>query len=266
MAPEHMAVLLEFAASDLLDAVETSFDCRISVGAIHREGDKTDGGLLPVAFTLTIGGAGTSPGELRLPSAQAARLARRLERGEPKRADLRAADLRAADLGAMDLPVAVCLRLAAATFTVGEIETLSHGDVMLVDDHCPDRGTAVAVIAEYLVARVALTPAGARLEAAPTRGRRSSWEWSMQHPTDDAKLPDDADLEELPVRLVFELGRIEMTLGEIRRLAPGTILPLARPRDDALDIVANGRRIGRGTLIEIGDSLGVRVTRLFDHD
>jgi len=41
--------------------------------------------------------------------------------------------------------------------------------------------------------------------------------------------------------------------------------PLARPLDDSVDILANGRRIGCGALVQIGDSIGVRVTRLFDN-
>lgn len=76
---------------------------------------------------------------------------------------------------------------------------------------------------------------------------------------------DASDLDDLPVRLVFEVGRLELSLGEIRRLAPGTVLPLARPIEGALDIVANGRRIGRGTIVKIGDSIGVRVMRLLDN-
>lgn len=88
----------------------------------------------------------------------------------------------------------------------------------------------------------------------------------MDHTADDAAAAaPDTDLDGLPVRLMFELGRVELSLGEIRRLAPGAVVPLARPRDEALDIVANGRRIGRGSIVAIGDSLGVRVTRLFDN-
>jgi len=30
-----------------------------------------------------------------------------------------------------------------------------------------------------------------------------------------------------------------------------------------LDIVVNGHRIGRGSLVQLGDATGVRVTRLF---
>jgi type III secretion protein Q len=75
---------------------------------------------------------------------------------------------------------------------------------------------------------------------------------------------EGADFDELPVRLVFEVGRSDFTLGELRQLAPGMVVPLARPLSEALDVVANGKRIGSGTLIKIGDSIGVRITRILD--
>ena len=85
----------------------------------------------------------------------------------------------------------------------------------------------------------------------------SFWEWSMGNPN-----VHDPDLDDLPVRLVFELGRVELSLGELQRLAPGALVPLGRPLEEPLDIMANGRRLGRGTLVQIGDSLGVRIVSL----
>lgn len=73
---------------------------------------------------------------------------------------------------------------------------------------------------------------------------------------------DDKDLDQVPVQVVFQAGRLEMSLSEVDRLVPGTILPLDRSVDDALDIVVNGKRIGRGGLVKVGDALAVRVTRL----
>jgi type III secretion protein Q len=81
----------------------------------------------------------------------------------------------------------------------------------------------------------------------------------------DAAAAADLDLASVKVHLVFELGRSDLTVGEVSQLAPGTLLPLARPVEDAIDIVANGKRIGTGTLVQIGDSIGIRVTRL-NHD
>ena len=78
----------------------------------------------------------------------------------------------------------------------------------------------------------------------------------------DRLSPDEADLAELPVRVVLELGRLDLPLAEIRRFTPGHLLPLARPSESAVDIVANGRKLGYGSLVKIGDSIGVRVERL----
>ena len=73
---------------------------------------------------------------------------------------------------------------------------------------------------------------------------------------------DDKDLELMPVQVVFQAGRLEMSLGEVDRLAPGMIVPLDRQVEEALDIVVNGKRIGRAGLVRVGDTLAARVTRL----
>lgn len=73
---------------------------------------------------------------------------------------------------------------------------------------------------------------------------------------------EDSGLASLPVRVVFQTGQIEMTISDVERLAPGVLLPIDRTIDDVLDIVVNGKRIGRGGLVSVGSSLAVRVTRL----
>jgi type III secretion protein Q len=78
----------------------------------------------------------------------------------------------------------------------------------------------------------------------------------------DSLAQDESDLDSIPVQVVFQAGRIEMSVGEVDRLAPGVILPLDRTADDAFDIVVNGKRIGRGGLVQVGETLAVRVTRL----
>lgn len=76
---------------------------------------------------------------------------------------------------------------------------------------------------------------------------------------------EDTALAMVPVHLVFELGRIDLPLAEVQRLAPGVTLPLAVPVAGEVDILGNGRRIGRGVMVRIGESIGVRIVRLAGH-
>jgi type III secretion protein Q len=135
---------------------------------------------------------------------------------------------------------------------------LALDGVTLADLQCQPDNAATAVSVGHLVIPVEVSPAGIMVTARPLRGRGSFWEWSMGNPTEFS----DPDLDDLPVRLVFELGRVELSLGELQRLAPGALVPLGRPVDEPLDIMANGRRLGRGTLVQIGESLGVRIVSI----
>jgi flagellar motor switch protein FliM len=63
--------------------------------------------------------------------------------------------------------------------------------------------------------------------------------------------------------VVFDLGEIAMTLGEIQTLQVGQPLTLARPLSSAVHIRVNGALIGTGDLVEIEGELGVTVASLF---
>jgi type III secretion protein Q len=83
--------------------------------------------------------------------------------------------------------------------------------------------------------------------------------------------PDDADedsderdhhLDRLPVDLRFEVGRLEISLRELRALAPGGVIAVAGGGVAEVRIRAGGRVIGRGELVEVDGRLGVEITRL----
>src|SRR5262249_980920 len=149
---------------------------------------------------------------------------------------------------------------AAASLTVGEVERLSPDDVVLVDARCQPGDTAIAVIAERLVAPVAFAPEGHRLAAHPTPGGNSPWAWGMANDAMAGGLEPDGDNDNRPLRVVFEIGRFELPVSKVKQLAPNALLPLRPPHDQAVDIVVEGHRIGRGTLMQIGNRAGVRVT------
>lgn len=75
--------------------------------------------------------------------------------------------------------------------------------------------------------------------------------------------PADAAFDDLPIKLVFELGRLDMPLGQLQEIGRGHVFQLDRPLGEAVEIHAGGRRIGQGEVVRIDDQIGVRVVRLF---
>ncbi|MFC3282202.1 type III secretion system cytoplasmic ring protein SctQ [Litchfieldella rifensis] len=151
---------------------------------------------------------------------------------------------------------------------LAELRHLAPGDVVMLER--PAQGMAV-VIGGWLLADVDSHHGGVRLLSPPYAQTRG--DFNMAQSSSDATANrktsktarssmDDAQLDQLPVRLVCELGRLELSLGELRELDQGSVLPLSRPMEEAVDIVVNGRRMGRGRLVEIGDGLGVQIVRL----
>ncbi len=89
-------------------------------------------------------------------------------------------------------------------------------------------------------------------------------EWTVS-PKDEtgAARAELSALEHLPLRVVFDLGELSMTLGELKSLQVGQPLALARPLASAVNLRVNGALIGTGELVEIEGELGVTITSLF---
>jgi type III secretion protein Q len=67
-------------------------------------------------------------------------------------------------------------------------------------------------------------------------------------------------LESLPVVLDFEVGTLRIPLAELALLKPGYVFQLPDRLESAHVVIrANGKRIGRGELVTVGDTLGVQL-------
>jgi type III secretion protein Q len=261
LQPRHLALLLELAFTDALQALEASLGSRLAIEAVNTVAGGSKVGAVSLAFDLAVDGLGASFGELLLHPRLAAKLTRLLDR----RAAAAPFFVPPSQSGEVTVPLPVSIRVAATTCSVGEIASLSPGDVVMADHCCRPAQTAVAVVGEHLVAPVALAATSARIIAPLARIQGSLWEWSMENGSGrpQADVMQQSGLDDIPVKLVFELGRVELSLAEVRQLAPGALIGLSHPIEESVDISANGRRIGRGSLVQIGSNVGVRITRLF---
>lgn len=165
------------------------------------------------------------------------------------------------------LQLPVCLRLAATSLTLAELRSLAPGDALLPGHGRPGQGQAVAVLAERWAWPTQLSASRLAIAGPRRVARETTMEpFTMPElPRPELPRPEpapDASLDELPIRLVFEVARLDLTLAEIRALAPGQVLDLGREPDRMLSILANGRRIGEAELVRVGDTLAARITAL----
>ncbi|HKP72023.1 MAG TPA: FliM/FliN family flagellar motor C-terminal domain-containing protein, partial [Pyrinomonadaceae bacterium] len=71
-----------------------------------------------------------------------------------------------------------------------------------------------------------------------------------------------AALEGLLLTLHVELPARRISLEELSRLRAGQVLELGCRPTDPVELVADGRRVAVGELVDVEGRLGVRVTRL----
>lgn len=152
--------------------------------------------------------------------------------------------------------------LFPVTVPMRDWRTLREGDV-LVAGHRAQPPACVAR-ASGLDWPLAPGPGGWTVRSAPTPAPDHHEDIPMTQEHDGTDSPGSAAAADparsLPVQVEFELGRTEMTIGELADMQPGYVFPLATPLEGAsVTIRANGRVAGRGELVAVGETLGVRL-------
>ncbi|MHC6226889.1 type III secretion system cytoplasmic ring protein SctQ [Pseudomonas sp. X10] len=152
------------------------------------------------------------------------------------------------------LPLALVVDGGEAWLTLGELGSLLPGDVVMLDPWPDDQvrlrlGTNLQARAQRQGNRLQLL--------APLFIDSAFKEPYMSEP--DAGPELDSSLDELQLKLVCQVGSVELTLAQLRELGTGSVLSLTPRMHDGVDLMINGRRVGQGQLVKIGDGLGVRL-------
>lgn len=169
------------------------------------------------------------------------------------------------------LPVPVRLQFDGPTLDAGSWRGVRPGDVIVVGR---GRMPALQARAAHRAWPLAAAPEGWRI-AAPAQALSSVTERSPMNETDVPQNNDDGAERDaatgtqgnpdeiarsLPVQLSFDIGRVEIGVGELASLQPGYVFALPSHLEGAnVTIRANGRDAGRGEVVAVGDTLGVRL-------
>ena len=58
------------------------------------------------------------------------------------------------------------------------------------------------------------------------------------------------------------LGHVEMPIGEIMGLGPGSIIEVGHLVDEPVDLLVNGKLIARGDVVVVDEKFGLRITEI----
>lgn len=70
---------------------------------------------------------------------------------------------------------------------------------------------------------------------------------------------------DVPVTLSLEVGRTEMSVGQLLRLTQGAVVELDRSAGEPLDVMVNGALVAHGEIVVINDKFGIRLVDVVDH-
>lgn len=78
----------------------------------------------------------------------------------------------------------------------------------------------------------------------------------------EVNLANVAFLQEIPIELVVELGRAQLTVRELSQLGKDDVIELDRLASQPLDILVGGQVFARGEVVVIDDRVALRITEL----
>ncbi len=153
-----------------------------------------------------------------------------------------------------------CLSMAT---TQENLKTTIHLLIpdLLVEQLKRKLGMVQAVVAAAPVASTPV-PAPAQLPSAPMATGPAPAA-SRQSSVDTGNLDLLLDIE-LPV--MVRMGQTEMSLGDLLKLTPGSILELNRAADAPVELLVNGKQIAKGEVVVVDGNFAFRITEIESTD
>lgn len=209
-----------------------------------------------LSFAVEEADGGALRGALRMPASWIDRL---LDRAD------RIYDDAQTDLGEWRrLPLAVSIRLPGPKLRGADWRAMRPGDVIVL-------GSRSRMPEPRAFAADRYWPLSAGEGRWRIEGAAEFISVSQESPTvnDTEANPDVAGAEaaapphpaqNLPVNVEFELGSVQLNVGELAALQPGYVFALPTHLEGANVVIrANGRAAGRGEMVAVGDTVGVRL-------
>lgn len=159
------------------------------------------------------------------------------------------------------LPVPVYFCVGWTILPLSSLRSLARHDVVLLDECLASGGMDRLMV--RISDRWAVDAQIEGMQVHVTREpERIMDEFEEEQGDDFDENGVSASLDDLPVRLQFDLGERTLPLAELQTVGPGFVFELGRELRRAVTIRANGRAIGDGELVEVDGQVGVLIRQL----
>ena len=152
----------------------------------------------------------------------------------------------------------VHFEIASIFLSIEEIKQLTLSDVLFIEKSSYFQN-------HMLFIRIA---SGERYEAQQTSSNtlefQSGDKVMSESSNNQMKEKPIININDMPIRLSFDLGEESLTFKEITNLQPGYILNLKKPFSNIVKIRSQNQLIGQGEIIDIDSRVGIRITQLFN--
>jgi type III secretion protein Q len=237
-------VVMEAAFSEALSLIEASTRKRCSVLSFSSAVQPDEGQWYGFGFSLDDGELVTE-GELWVDTLGFGFLANAIRNLPGKASELMQWD---------DLPLTLLLEAGWVDLPLSTFETIEIGDVLLLDEcWLVDSNTIVLRLANHFAVKAAIQ--GSCLTMIENLGV------TMTDSAQSEAMNEEA-LDEISLRLSFDLGQRTISLAELRTLSAGYVFELGRDVRRAVTIRVNGKAIGEGELVDINGQTGVSILRM----
>ena len=165
--------------------------------------------------------------------------------------------------------VDLALQVGRGILSIDEWKSVKIGDFVLLD-HCSynpheQKGSVILKLGDTPVFRGRLKQGSIKISEYPLYEEVEMGDQFTNSDQESDFLKEDSaknDVDSLPLHLSVEVGRIRMSIKELRALSPGNLLDLGVAPEQGVDILVNGRKMGRGELIRMGETVGIRILSL----
>jgi type III secretion protein Q len=134
-----------------------------------------------------------------------------------------------------------------------ELASLAPRDIVLLD---------VAPFDERGAVRALLLPPGLPGLRVRVKDGWMSIDSTMDASMDTSAPPPAPSIDDVPLVVDCEVGRVNLTIAQLRELAPGQVLDLGSDATARIVLRLNGQVIATGELVRIAERTGVRITEL----